>query len=63
MKRSAIIAAASFVTLPAGAGEVVLTSGPGSTLTTEKCLLCHDGEHIARLRLTRAEWRTMSASW
>ena len=42
--------------MPAAAGEVALTSGPGSTLTTEKCLLCHDGDHIARSRLTRAEW-------
>jgi sulfite dehydrogenase len=44
------------VALPAGAAEVALTSGPGSTLATEKCLLCHDGGHIARSRLTRAEW-------
>jgi sulfite dehydrogenase len=49
---AAVLAAA----VPVAAQEVALTSGPGSTLTTEKCLLCHDGEHIARVRLTRAEW-------
>jgi sulfite dehydrogenase len=56
LRREAVIATAWLVALPAGAAEVALTSGPGSTLTTEKCLLCHDGEHIARSRLTRAEW-------
>lgn len=57
MKRSVFIAGTLLATtLPLAAGEVALTAGPGSTLTTEKCLLCHDGEHIARSRLTRAEW-------
>jgi len=48
--------------LPVAAQEVALTPGPGSTLTTEKCLLCHDGEHIARAKLTRAEWEDSLAS-
>jgi sulfite dehydrogenase len=56
LTRSLTIAVALLAGLPAGAGEVALTSGPGSTLTTEKCLLCHDGDHIARSRLSRAEW-------
>lgn len=56
MKPDAVIVAAWLVALPAGAGEVALTSGPGSTLTTERCLPCHDGEHITRSRLARPEW-------
>jgi sulfite dehydrogenase len=56
LKPSAFIAATWLVALSATANEVALTSGPGSTLTTEKCLPCHDGDHIARSRLTRAEW-------
>ena len=33
-----------------------LIPGPGSTLTRQRCTPCHDGEHIARSKLTRAEW-------
>lgn len=33
-----------------------LTPGPGVALVTAKCVLCHDGGHITRSRLSRNEW-------
>jgi sulfite dehydrogenase len=33
-----------------------LTSGPGSTLTENKCKICHELEHIRRSPLSRGEW-------
>ena len=33
-----------------------LTSGPGSTLTTQKCQTCHELGHVTRSRLSRGEW-------
>ncbi|HEV8094387.1 MAG TPA: c-type cytochrome [Burkholderiales bacterium] len=33
-----------------------LTSGPGSTLTTQKCQICHELGHVTRSRLSRGEW-------
>ena len=33
-----------------------LTSGPGSTLTTEKCQMCHELAHVTRSKLSRGEW-------
>ena len=33
-----------------------LISGPGSTLTENKCRICHELEHIRRSPLSRGEW-------
>lgn len=33
-----------------------LTSGPGSTLTENKCRICHELQHIRRTPLSRGEW-------
>jgi cytochrome c len=33
-----------------------LVSGPGSTLTENKCKICHELQHIRRTRLSRGEW-------
>ena len=33
-----------------------LISGPGSTLTTQKCQICHELGHVTRSRLSRGEW-------
>jgi cytochrome c len=33
-----------------------LISGPGSTLTENKCKICHELQHIRRARLSPGEW-------
>jgi cytochrome c551/c552 len=33
-----------------------LVSGPGSTLTENKCKICHELQHIRRSKLTRDQW-------
>ena len=33
-----------------------LVSGPGSTLTENKCRICHELQHIQRSPLSRGEW-------
>lgn len=34
-----------------------LTMGKGVELTTARCVLCHDAQHITRTRLSRGEWQ------
>jgi len=34
-----------------------LISGPGSTLTENKCAICHELQHIRRAPLSRGEWQ------
>ena len=36
--------------------EDKLISGPGSTLTENKCQICHELQHIRRAPLSRGEW-------
>jgi cytochrome c len=36
--------------------EERLISGPGSTLTENKCKICHELQHIRRSPLSRGEW-------
>jgi len=36
--------------------EDKLISGPGSTLTENKCKICHELQHIRRSPLSRGEW-------
>ncbi len=33
-----------------------LMPGKGVEITTEKCVLCHDAQHITRTKLSRGEW-------
>ena len=33
-----------------------LISGPGATLTENKCKICHELQHIRRAPLSRGEW-------
>jgi cytochrome c551/c552 len=37
-------------------GQDRLISGPGSTLTENKCRICHELQHIRRTPLSRGEW-------
>ena len=37
-------------------GQDRLVSGPGSTLTENKCKICHELQHIRRSPLSRGEW-------
>jgi cytochrome c len=39
-----------------GQGADSLISGPGSTLTENKCKICHELQHIRRATLSRGEW-------
>ncbi len=48
--------AAALAALPPAAAPRELTSGPGVGLTTARCAICHDLEHILRSRLSRGEW-------
>jgi cytochrome c551/c552 len=43
------------LSLPAGAQDSLIP-GPGSTLTENKCKMCHELEHIRRSPLSRGEW-------
>lgn len=36
--------------------EPFLIPGPGMELTMQRCVICHEAQHITRSRLTRAEW-------
>jgi cytochrome c len=40
----------------AGFCQEKLISGPGSTLTENKCKICHELQHIRRTPLSRDEW-------
>jgi cytochrome c len=44
-----------FLALPVVAQDRLI-SGPGSTLTENKCKICHELQHIERARLSRGEW-------
>ena len=39
-----------------GEAQDRLISGPGSTLTENKCRMCHELQHIRRTPLSRGEW-------
>jgi cytochrome c551/c552 len=44
-----------FISFSAGAQDRLI-SGPGSTLTENKCKICHELQHIRRSPLSRGEW-------
>ena len=49
-------AAALALFIGAAGAQDKLTSGPGSTLTENKCKICHELQHIRRQPLSRGEW-------
>lgn len=53
MRRSAFLALLFLCTAEA---QDKLISGPGSTLTENKCSICHELQHIRRTPLSRGEW-------
>lgn len=53
--RAAALAAA-LLCAGAAAQEDRLIPGPGSTLTENKCKICHELQHIRRARLSPGEW-------
>ncbi len=55
MSRLSLIAAAAFAGA-AFAQQDRLIPGPGSTLTENKCRICHELQHIRRQPLSRGEW-------
>ena len=54
MRLSVLVLAA--VAGSAWAQQDKLISGPGSTLTENKCKICHELQHIRRQPLSRGEW-------
>ena len=54
---AALWAAIAFACAPSAAQNPdKLTSGPGATLTENKCKICHELQHIRRTPLSRGEW-------
>lgn len=63
MRAVAILTAVAALAALATAAEArELTSGPGAGLTTARCAICHDLEHILRSRLSRGEWEDVLAN-
>jgi cytochrome c551/c552 len=54
--RGSLLALLLLVAAGAQAQEDKLVSGPGSTLTENKCKICHELQHIRRQPLSRGEW-------
>ena len=54
MRLSVLLASAFFAT--GAISQDHLISGPGSTLTENKCKICHELRHIQRSPLSRGEW-------
>lgn len=52
----AVLAALVFSTGAAGQDGDHLIAGPGSTLTENKCKICHELAHIRRAQLSPGEW-------
>ena len=60
MKPKHLLAAAAFTVFSASAFSAdQLISGPGSTLTQARCVLCHDAGLIVGVRLNRDGWQEM----
>ena len=59
MRRELAVAALAVAAMLAAAhaqDPEKLTSGPGATLATQKCQICHELGHVTRSRLSRGEW-------
>ncbi len=53
---SLVLSSAPSPAQEAPAAEPFLIPGPGMELTMQRCVVCHEAQHITRSRLTRAEW-------
>jgi cytochrome c551/c552 len=51
-----LLASASLTAQDVQPPEPFLIPGPGMELTMQRCVICHEAQHITRSRLTRAEW-------
>ena len=49
-------AAVLFLVVSTAWAQDRLIPGPGSTLTENKCIICHELQHIRRAKLSRDEW-------
>ena len=56
LRSAAAALAAALLGAPAAAQDERLISGPGSTLTGAKCIICHEIGHTTRLRQNRDRW-------
>jgi cytochrome c551/c552 len=56
LRRSALFAFLAVSFSFASEAQDRLISGPGSTLTENKCRICHELQHIRRAPLSRGEW-------
>ena len=56
LAQAAALAAAFVFAAAAEQGASPLVSGPGVTLTLQKCQVCHEIGHITRARLSREQW-------
>ncbi|MFN3463853.1 MAG: c-type cytochrome, partial [Terricaulis sp.] len=61
MKKTFLIGALA-AALASAAVPRELVSGPGVGLTTARCAICHDLDHILRSRLSRGEWEDVLAN-
>jgi cytochrome c len=54
----ALLAAAGVAVVPAQEPEPARTLAPGQgvEITTARCVICHDAQHITRTKLSRGEW-------
>jgi cytochrome c len=50
------VSAATLALAASALAQVQLVPGPGADLTQAKCVVCHEIEHVVRVRLSRAEW-------
>jgi sulfite dehydrogenase len=50
------VAVAALMSVAQAQDPEKLTSGPGATLTAQKCQMCHELAHVTRSRLSRGEW-------
>lgn len=57
MRHSALLLFLGVLSTGALAQQDKLIPGPGSTLTENKCKICHELEHIRRQPLSRGEWQ------
>ena len=53
---AALMAAAGIAFAQDAEPSRTLTPGQGVELTTARCVICHDAQHITRTKLSRGEW-------
>ena len=53
---AAVLLASAPIAAQAPTPEPTLVPGAGMELTMQRCVICHEAQHITRSRLTRSEW-------